>query len=470
LENNIKTIENKKILNQYFTKNEDLQKIVKMFSLNIEGNILEPSCGEGDLLNCFNDNLERKKICIEIDKELIQKNINKEDILLKECFFSTIFNNIQELKKEIDNVTTIISNPPYVSWNKLLKENKNMISKELLYSKELNKMNSNGNLVYLFLMECAKLLKIGGELIFLIPKDFTVSTSATFVRKYLKENGSITHFFDGMENNFFKDASLENMCIFRWEKGKESNYSYIYNGINSFKNEEKIEKRKEYYSGKDDILFFLTNEFENKFKIINNNKLNNVLGEYFDIKVGSVSGLDSVFKLNINKDNEKYINLNSKNIKYLYTKKDKKEPYLFVDKNSILTNGEKEYLIKYIEQLKKRHGILSDLSNVFCWATVRNKEVSIENTNKRKILIQMKTRDLNPFFLTEDGFGYSGGLFALIPKIEMSKEKMEEITKLLNSNLYKDVFSSNGMATKTEKGGFKMKVIPNSLLNLPFLY
>ena len=99
-----------KELGQYFTKNESLLKNLKEFIKNKPKQILEPSIGEGHIIDYLkkdpNQTFENTEfIMIEIDKNLIPlTSINKEEIHYMDFLEYNTSKKFQ----------TIIGNPPYV--------------------------------------------------------------------------------------------------------------------------------------------------------------------------------------------------------------------------------------------------------------------------------------------------------------------------------------------------------------------
>ena len=204
------------------------------------GKYLEPSCGNGALIKN-----NRDFIAIEKDKDIAYKKSITMD------FFNYSLCN---------KFNTIIGNPPYVKYNDIEPE-----TKILLNDYHFDKRS---NLYLFFIQKCCYHLNKNGELIFITPRDFIKLTSAIQLNNYLNENGSITHFIEYGDQKVFKNAT-PNVCIWRWEKNLKDK----------------------------SILYFIKGQFY--FKKTNKNK---TLSDYFDIRVGGVSGADDIFT------NEKYGN------------------------------------------------------------------------------------------------------------------------------------------------------------------
>jgi adenine-specific DNA-methyltransferase len=227
------------MLGQFFTKNELLKNKVYEFILNDPSEILEPSCGRGDLVVYVNSKLPNIKFDLyEID-EKIDFLVNKKQIIFGDF-----------LKQNISKTyTTIVGNPPYVRTQK-------------------------GNLYIDFIEKCFNLLKPNGELIFIIPSDFfKLTCSANLLIKML-EQGTFTHIYHPDNENLFEGATID-IVIFRYYKNKDLEKKVVYNG------------KTMYLSNNAGLITFDSKitKHDTKYTF-----------DYFDIYVGFVSGKDSVFQ------------------------------------------------------------------------------------------------------------------------------------------------------------------------------
>tara|TARA_B110000037_G_scaffold195700_1_gene232294 strand:+ start:363 stop:1259 length:897 start_codon:yes stop_codon:yes gene_type:complete len=239
---------------QYFTTNLILKKNIYKLILNNPKIILEPSVGQGDLVDyVLKQNKTIKFDLYELDEtiELI-KSINKKDIIYGDF-----------LKQIIDSkYDTIIGNPPYIKTKK-------------------------GNLYIDFIEKCYNLLNKNGELIFIVPSDFIKLTSSTKIINIMMKNGTFTHIFHPNNEKLFKNASID-VIIFRYCKNNKLSNKIYYN------NTEK------YLINTNGILTLSINNDIKNYKTFN---------DYFEIYVGMVSGKEKVFK------NEKFGNINILNKK-----------------------------------------------------------------------------------------------------------------------------------------------------------
>lgn len=225
----------KKELGQFMTINEILQEKVISFIKNNPQKILEPSAGQGHLIQ----KLLQKKPKISYDAYEIDNELDFLIDNIKICDF--LLEPINQKYK------TIIGNPPFVR-------------------------TKTGNLYQEFIRKCFNLLLPNGELIFIVPSSFFKLTSSSHLLTEMYEKGCFTHIYYPNQENLFKGASID-ILIFRYclkpSKNKkcifndETRLSCLTNGIISF-NLENIQGIK--------------------------------IGDYFNCYVGMVSGLEEVFK------------------------------------------------------------------------------------------------------------------------------------------------------------------------------
>ena len=342
---------NKKELGQFFTPIPLVNKCISLIKNANKKNsrLLEPACGNGAFKKCLNDN----SVFIEIDGSVITDN----RVL-----------NIDFFQYSIDEkFDTIIGNPPFVEYKFINITHKTNIKNQ-------------ANLYLYFIEKCFYHLKDGGELIFIVPRNFIKLTSAKIVNELLYKHGTITHFYDYGDKKLFSDAH-PNVCIFRYEK---DNFSH---------------KTKTLFGEK----FLLIND-----GIISFSDTLNVrpLGDFFDIKVGAVSGADELF---ISENGDEFVysqtNKTGKLKKMIYQRYDKE---LEKFKNILINRKIKNF----------------NENNWWGWGRSIN-----FRENEARIYVNCKTRNKNPFFVS-DCKKWDGSVLALFPKISMN---LEEATKQLNS-------------------------------------
>ena len=284
----------KQKLGQYFTTNIKLKEKVFQFILNDPTCILEPSIGQGHLVEFIKDKMPLVQFDMyEIDDKIeILNHIDKKKII-----YGNFIN--QPITK---TYKTIIGNPPYIKTTK-------------------------GNLYIDFTKKCFHLLDNYGELIFIVPSDFIKLTSASKLLNEMMIEGTFTHIYHPHNENMFKNASID-IIIFRYCKNNSLEKKTIYN--------DKIQ----YITNSDGLITFSNEKNQNTF----------MFKDYFDIYVGIVSGKDNVFK------NDKYGNIEVRNgqdkiekficITTFPTSNENINSYLMENKNILLNRGIKKFTEK----------------------------------------------------------------------------------------------------------------------------
>lgn len=279
---------------QYFTTNLYLKECVFTLIKNNPRTILEPSMGQGDLVDYVSHKNNKYNFDLfEIDKTIIPlKSINEKNIHY--CDFLTC-----DIKNTYD---TIIGNPPYVKTKK-------------------------GNLYIDFINKCYHLLNNNGELIFIVPSDFIKLTSSGKIINKMMKNGTFTHIIHPNNESLFKNASID-IIIFRYCKN------------DSLPKKTLLNNKEKFIINSNGILTFSDNE----------NKHFETFKDHFDIYVGMVTGKESVYKndefgnislLNGKNKIDKYILINTFPTDY-----QKLNDYMLQHKNTLINRKIKKFTEK----------------------------------------------------------------------------------------------------------------------------
>lgn len=215
-----------------------------------DGNILEPSAGEGAFSNYIKENIDRELVSIEFDPDNF-----RDDFIIMDFFEYSTDNKFP----------TIVGNPPYVSFKNIVDSTYNLIRS----TNYLSGYDNRTNLYIHFIRKCVEHLEDGGEMILITPREFIKATSAIRLNNFLFENGTITDWYEYGDEVVFKGYS-PTVVVWRYEKGNFCRNTKTNSGNRKFNlNDGQIT-----FSAED-----------------NNFKFNDL----FFVKVGAVSGADNLF-------------------------------------------------------------------------------------------------------------------------------------------------------------------------------
>lgn len=344
-------------LGQVFTPQNIVLDMLTLVKNN--GRFLEPSCGDG----AFFKNLPQNKVGIELDSSVIE-----DSYILNIDFFS------YPLSEKFD---TIIGNPPYVRYSDINYNTK------ILLSSFSAMFDERSNLYLFFIYKSILHLKVGGELIFITPRDFLKSTSSVKLNEFIFKEGSITDFIDLGDKKIF-DTAQPNCAIWRFEKG---NFTRSTNCLREF-------------SCVNGQILFTKHHYFIPFN------------ELFFVKVGAVSGADSIFA------SEEFGNMEFVNSTTCKSGKTKKMIYGEYGKTC-------KYLHSFKEQLLKRK--IRKFSETNWWEWGRD----YHKSNLPRIYVNTKTRNKKPFFLHECK-AYDGSILAIFPKFNIDLIMLQHLCDRLN--------------------------------------
>ncbi len=317
-----------------------------------KGPVLEPSCGEGAFLKW----LKPQATGIEITKTLI-----KDARVLHMDFFS------YSIKNKFD---TIIGNPPYIRFQDICPGTKSRLNMSLF--------DKRTNLYLFFIRKCMEHLNPGGELIFITPRDFLKSTSAAKLNERLYKEGAMSHFYDLGDEAVFKDFS-PNCAIWRWVKGA---------------------KGKTMADGRS-FMFRAGQLFFNR------QKMGESISDYFDVKVGAVSGADFVFTSK--KGNKKFVCSTTHTDQQTRT---------------MIYNQKHKSLYRHKQILLGRRIKKFNENNWWEWGR------GYHEKQGARIYVNGRTRRPNPFFQS-DVEAYDGSVLALFPKRKFNLARaVEKLNKM----------------------------------------
>jgi adenine-specific DNA-methyltransferase len=236
----VNDMKHKKVMGQYFTIADDLQRFVFEKVKYKSSCLLEPSFGAGHLLKKFKEYDDNYPIvCYELDSRV------KPVITFNE-YQTPIYADFTQ-QTITTKFKTIIGNPPYMK-------------------------QKTGNLYIKFIELCYSYLEEDGELIFIVPSDFIKLTSASSVIDTMTKNGSFTDFLFPNNEKLFEGASID-VLVFRYEKGLMANKSIV--------NEKEV-----FCNVNKGIITFSDSEISGS-----------PIDSQFNVYVGLVSGRDEIYRV-----------------------------------------------------------------------------------------------------------------------------------------------------------------------------
>lgn len=183
--------EKNKFTGKYFTPIGYSDFIVDYFKAQInsfkgELRILEPSCGEGNLINSIVKKIEKQNISIkgvEIDEEIAQ--ICKENYA-KDKRIEIINSDFCDfIPKDNTLYDFIIGNPPFVRYRRLETKHRKIINRFFDLKNYTKKLGSGKNLWIYFLLNSIERLTKNGILSFVLPIELLDNKSLHGIRDYL---------------------------------------------------------------------------------------------------------------------------------------------------------------------------------------------------------------------------------------------------------------------------------------------
>lgn len=218
---------------------------------------------DNDILPFTQATLNYLKIWLQINHVEFKATLDTNDFVLenKDCFelSNTLF---YEPRNAIYDI--VISNPPYF---KIPKEDKRaVVAKSMVWGQP--------NIYSIFLMTAAKLLKSGGELIFITPRSFAAGNYFRAFREAFFSEVELEqiHLFNSRTDTFNRDNVLQETLIIKGKKQKlNGNLSNILlthsNGISDLDNPTEKEYHADElidFNSKEKILHLPSNEMEDK--------------------------------------------------------------------------------------------------------------------------------------------------------------------------------------------------------------
>ncbi|MCL2591464.1 MAG: class I SAM-dependent methyltransferase [Betaproteobacteria bacterium] len=316
---------------------------------------LEPSAGEG----AFSRHLPGC-VAIELDTRIAPpgaKIMNFFDFPVTERF------------------DTIIGNPPYVRYQDIAPETRARFHSKLF--------DGRSNLFLFFIEKSIHHLTNGGELIFIVPREFIKLTSAAKLNDWLYTQGTISHWIETGDTRLFMGAT-PNCAIFRFVRGDFS--------------------RRTLWRRYGDVHWDVREMVHLQGQIaFTRAHLCVPLADLFEVKVGGVSGADEIYAHP------------EGNLEFVCSR--------------TATTGETRRMIYDIyhphleshkEALLARRVQKFDESNWWKWGRDYYKSTGV------RIYVNGRTRNRRPFF-KHPCKAYDGSILALFPRTEINIDRAIEL-------------------------------------------
>lgn len=311
------------------------------------GRVLEPSAGQG----AFSKHLPGC-VALELDGCIAPCGAQIMD------FFAL---------PQRERFQTVIGNPPYVRHQDIAPRTRALLDTAVF--------DARSNLFLFFIEKSVRHLDDGGELIFIVPREFIKLTSAARLNAWLYEQGTITHWIETGDARIFAGA-LPNCAIFRFVRGDFSRRT-LWRRLDRATWDE---RRMVQWAGQ--IAFTHT-------------RIVVPLSGLFDVRVGAVSGADDVYTHP------------KGNLEFVYSR-----TAATGETRRMIYGIRHPHLDPFKERLLARRVRKFDEKNWWQWGR------AYFEAARPRIYVNNRTRNKRPFF-THACTAYDGSVLALFPKAEM---------------------------------------------------
>ena len=196
---------------------DNISKIMTAFLYN-DGNILEPSVGDGQLLKFIDSSKYGNIDVYDIKKEYLDKIDSKDNLRKYHEDFIT---------KEIDiKYKNIILNPPYIKIQDLSENYRKYIREKWAIFKK-----GNIDIYYAFLIKCIDLLDDDGIMVAITPNSYLYNKGSLPLREYFIKNKLISQIIDFKSEKVFEKVATY-CCITVFSKKEKVNFIYNDREIN----------------------------------------------------------------------------------------------------------------------------------------------------------------------------------------------------------------------------------------------
>lgn len=460
--------------------------------------ILDPACGEGELLTSFIRNINSKFTPIKINVKGFDTNsiyLAETKSNLKEFDITTDIRNqdfltSEGVSNEPPNLFTqstneeyadiIIANPPYVRTQILGADKAQEIAKRF-------NLKGRVDLYYPFLIAMTNVLKKGGLIGVITSNRYLFTKSGESIRKFLLENYEPIEVIDLGDTKIFNAAVLPAIFIGRKKTNKNQvselcKFAKIYEElnetektampaksifevINSNKSGKYVVNERTYnfsvgilkHSQNKTDIWQMTNPEENKWIEQINKNASFLIGDRFKVRVGVKSCADNVFlkqnwkdesvipenslfKKLISQENiQRWCSSSKNNLKILYPHYALEGKRMVIDLNEF--PNAKKYFEAHKKQLEGRKYLIDAGRKWYEMWVPQNPEF----WTKPKLVFPDISNDAR-FFYDEDGSIVNGNCYWIVAQTEEEKELLLLIQGIANSEIiaqYHDLCFNN---------------------------
>lgn len=258
------------------------------FTIDKKYNILDPSCGEGDLLYAINELFSEQGISYTLlgtdtNEEAIniaKKRFNVESKFIVEDYLESLNSLSRDLFSDfeenvlLEKVDMIIANPPYVRTQVMGDEKSKALSEKF-------ELKGKVDLYQAFLVAMTQQLKEGGLICVITSNKYLTNATGKDIRNFLNNNYEILEIIDLGDTKLFSAAVLPAIFIGRKKTSKNKNenlnnnvkFTRIYEQISENESTSNIEKTS--------IFDILNTHKSGVYKVIE--------GKNYDLKLGVLS-------------------------------------------------------------------------------------------------------------------------------------------------------------------------------------
>ena len=313
------------------------------------GRALEPSSGAGAFLRAVPD-----AVAIEKDAALAART----GALAGDFFDYPV----------AEKFATVIGNPPYVRHRDIAADTRAKLDMALF--------DRRANLFLFFIEKALRHLEPGGELIFITPRAFCKATSARKLNALLHRSGTMTCFEELGDARIFPGAS-PNCAIWRFEKGAVSR---------------RLDDGRAFRCVNGQLCF---GEVGGR-----------IVGDYFAVKVGAVSGADHVFA-DASRGNRDFVFSETARTGAV-------RRMIYNVRHPVLERRKAELLRRRVRRF--------DESNWWEWGRRFPEDAG------PRIYVNGRTRSACPFFLHRET-AFDGSVLALFPRDAAESESESDLAK-----------------------------------------